>query len=412
MMMIVRLFDVKREKVIEWINKMLFEKMIKIEIRFFLSFLSFAARVVVSRRVFLRRLFNSLSQSWRDKRRVDIEMKTDLLWWKYFLSKWNEMKFLKRVETRREFVLWTDAFDEYNMKDYFVLRSESLMSSADNMQEKLSLHSSRNTFLHNSKKILLHNSKKTSSYNSRKTFLHNSKKTFLHNSRKTFLHNLRKTSLYNSRKTLLHNSRKTLLYNLKKTSLHNSRNILLNQSRNNSRSWKKSLLIFSSDSFFQLEDILFESSDDANSMTTSKNALESSWEEIIFDHAFFVRFFSRMRSLHINLKEMQAMLWALKTWIHTFAEEKVTLYCDNQVVVNDIRKLFIKDSTMKSLRVIITLLTLHDVLIETVWISSKKNVLANQLFRAKWNQIADNFSQLQTHIVRSSRSSFDIRIWI
>jgi ribonuclease HI len=145
-------------------------------------------------------------------------------------------------------------------------------------------------------------------------------------------------------------------------------------------------------------------------MTTSKNALESSLKKITLDHAFFVRFFSRMRSLHINLKEMQAMLWVLKTWIHTFAKKKVTLYSDNQVVVNDIKKLFIKDSTMKSLRVIITLLTLHDVLIKTVWISSKKNVLANQLFRAKWNQIANNFLQLQTHIVRSSRSSSDIQI--
>jgi hypothetical protein len=133
MTMIARLSNVKREKVIEWINKMLFEKMIKNELRFFLNFLSFAARVVVSRRVFLKRLFNFFSQSWRSKRRVDVEMKINLLWWKYFLSRWNEMKFLKRVETRREFVLWTNAFDEYDMRDYFVLHSESLMSSADNM---------------------------------------------------------------------------------------------------------------------------------------------------------------------------------------------------------------------------------------------------------------------------------------
>jgi hypothetical protein len=79
MTMITRLFNVKRKKVIEWINKMFFEKMIKNELRFLLNFLSFAAQVVVSRKIFLRRLFNSLSQSWRNKRRVDIEMKIDLL---------------------------------------------------------------------------------------------------------------------------------------------------------------------------------------------------------------------------------------------------------------------------------------------------------------------------------------------
>jgi hypothetical protein len=162
------------------------------------------------------------------------------------------------------------------------------------------------------------------------------------------------------------------------------RKLFLNHSSNNSRSWRKFSLIFSNESFFQFEDILFESSDDADSLTTREDILESSSEKIILDHAFFVRFFSRMRSMHINLKEMQAMLWALKTWIHIFVEKKVTLYCDNQAMINDIRKLFIKNSTMKSLRVIITLLTLHDVLIKTVWISSKKNVLADYLSRAKW----------------------------
>jgi hypothetical protein len=102
---IVRLFNVKREKIIKWINKMLFERMIKNELRFLLSFFLYAVRVVISRKVFLRRFFYFFSQSWRDKRRVDIEMKTDLLWWKYFVSRWNEMKFLKRVKTRRKFVL-------------------------------------------------------------------------------------------------------------------------------------------------------------------------------------------------------------------------------------------------------------------------------------------------------------------
>jgi hypothetical protein len=147
-------------------------------------------------------------------------------------------------------------------------------------------------------------------------------------------------------------------------------------------------------------------------LTTRENILESNSKKITLDHAFFVRFFSWMRLMHINLKEMQAMLWAFKTWIHIFVEKKVSLYCDNQVVINDIKKLFIKNSTIKSLRVIITFLTLHDVLIKTVWISSKKNVLANQLSRVKWKQIVDKYSHLQTHTIRSSRSNFDIQTWI
>jgi hypothetical protein len=182
------------------------------------------------------------------------------------------------------------------------------MSSADNMQRKLYLHNSKNTLLYNSRKITFHNSRKTFFHNSRKTLFHNSRKTSLYNSRKTYLHNSKKTSFYHSRKTSFYNSKKTSFNNSRKTSFHNSRNILLNQSRNNSRSWKKSFFIFSSDSFFQLENILFKSLNDADSMMSSKNTLESSSEKIIFNHVFFVRFFNRMRLLHINLKEMQAML--------------------------------------------------------------------------------------------------------
>jgi hypothetical protein len=163
------------------------------------------------------------------------------------------------------------------------------------------------------------------------------------------------------------------------------RKLFLNHSSNNSRSWRKSSLIFSNESFFQFEDILFELSDNADFLTTREDILESNLEKITLDHAFFVRFSSRMRSMHINFKEMQAMLWALKTWIHIVVKKKVILYYDNQAVINDIKKLFIRDSIMKSLWVIITFLTLHDVLMKTVWISFKKNVLADQLSRAKWD---------------------------
>jgi hypothetical protein len=203
--MIVRLSDNKREKTVEWINKILFERVIKNELRSLFNFLSFAARVVVSSRIFLRRLFNSFFQSWKNKRRVDIEMKTNLLWWKYFLSRWNEIKFLKNIETRREFALWTNAFDNYDIKDYFVLFFESLMSSADNMQkimlETMSQVTSRKTLLHNSRnssqlmrKIFLDHSR-NNSRSTRKLSLDQSKNNS-HSMRKLFLNQaMRKLSL-------------------------------------------------------------------------------------------------------------------------------------------------------------------------------------------------------------------------
>jgi hypothetical protein len=278
------------------------------------------------------------------------------------------------------------------------------MLSAENMQEMmsktLSRVTSRKTFLYNSRKTLLHNSRKTFLYNSRKILLNQSRNNS-HAMRKISLDQLRNNSR-STRKLSLdqsknnsHLMRKLFLDQVMRKLLLDQamrklfldqlmRKLFLNHSSNNSRSWRKSSLIFSNESFFQFEDILFESLNDANSLTTREDILESSSKKIIFDHAFFVRFSSRMQLMHINLKEMQAMLWALKTWIHIFMKKKVTLYCDNQAVINDIRKLFIRDSTMKSLWVIVTLLTLHDVLMKTVWISSKKNVLADQLSRAKW----------------------------
>jgi hypothetical protein len=260
-------------------------------------------------------------------------MKTDLLWWKYFLSKWNEIKFLKNVETRREFALWTNAFDNYDMRDYFVLLSKSSMLSADNMQEiileTLSRVTSKKTLLHNSRKILLNQSRNSS--HAMKKILLNQSRNISRSTRKLSL-NQSKNNSHSMRKLSLDQAMRKLLLDqtMRKLSLDQSmRKLSLKYSSNNSRSWRKSSLIFSNESFFQFEDILFESSDDADSLTTRENTLKSNSEKITFDHAFFVRFFSRMRLMHINLKEMQAMLWTLKTWIHIFVEKKVTLYCDN-----------------------------------------------------------------------------------
>jgi hypothetical protein len=213
------------------------------------------------------------------------------------------------------------------------------------MLETLSRVTSRKTSLHNSRKTFLHNSRKTSLHNSKKIFLNQSRNSS-HAMRKISLdqsrnnsRSTRKLSLdqsrnnsHSMRKLSLDQAMRKLLLDqaMRKLSLDQSmRKLLLNHSSNNSRSWRKSFLIFSNESFFQFEDILFESSDNADSLTTREDILESSSEKITLDHAFFVRFSSRMRLMHINLKKMQAMLWALKTWIHIFVEKKIILYYDN-----------------------------------------------------------------------------------
>lgn len=73
-----------------------------------LGFLSFAAKVVVPGRAFLRRLFTAL-QEFKRIYHIDAEMRADLNWWASFLPKWNGIQVIRHLETRNIIQLWTDA---------------------------------------------------------------------------------------------------------------------------------------------------------------------------------------------------------------------------------------------------------------------------------------------------------------
>ena len=79
---------------------------------------------------------------------------------------------------------------------------------------------------------------------------------------------------------------------------------------------------------------------------------------------------SRDMKKHINVKEMMAVLHALRKWLPILKDPNLS-YGDNQAVVNGLRNGSIRGPAMKPLRDIAMLLALHDIVIESYWISSR-----------------------------------------
>ncbi len=128
--MMTRLSSDKHQKTIQLINSTLTKSSLSYEkLQMLLNFLSFAAKIVISERVFLRWLFNDLIIIKSRKQRINYSMQQDLLWWKMFLSKWNDVHLLRKREFRHSLYLWINASDLHDMRDYCLLHS-SLSSAA------------------------------------------------------------------------------------------------------------------------------------------------------------------------------------------------------------------------------------------------------------------------------------------
>lgn len=94
------------------------------------GFLSFAAKVVVPGRAFLRRLFDAIRRPVAIIR-ITSDMKADLLWWKDFLKDWNGLKLLRLVVDRQEAHIWTDASGSLGMGGYRLDHPSQLSSVTD-----------------------------------------------------------------------------------------------------------------------------------------------------------------------------------------------------------------------------------------------------------------------------------------
>lgn len=125
-----RLPESKLQRARTWVKQTLQNKQIsRDELRSLLGFLSFAAKVVVPGRTFLRRLFNALSK-YQKVYHLSADMRADLAWWDKFLPQWNGIKMLQRIETRRRIDLWTDASGLFGMGGYYLNENELVPPTA------------------------------------------------------------------------------------------------------------------------------------------------------------------------------------------------------------------------------------------------------------------------------------------
>ena len=74
---------------------------------------------------------------------------------------------------------------------------------------------------------------------------------------------------------------------------------------------------------------------------------------------------------------MFAILHTFILWHEQWTMNRVCIVYDNQVVVNDLNKRFIKESTFHSLQTILLIITIFDIDIIIFWIPSKENIMTN-----------------------------------
>ena len=113
------------------------------------------------------------------------------------------------------------------------------------------------------------------------------------------------------------------------------------------------------------------------------------------NEVFSSRFPTRMVSKHINVKEMTAVLIALRKWLHVLRGAHVLLHCDNYAVVGGLTKRSFNGAAMAPLREICMLLATNDISLSVKGIPTKSNALADMLSRGQYRKVADLYPQLR-----------------
>ena len=83
------------------------------------GFLSFAAKVVIPGRAFLRRLYSAIDKSAYYIHITPL-MRADLDWWQAFLKEWNGIHLLRIDASRQECWMWTDASGLHGLGGYLL----------------------------------------------------------------------------------------------------------------------------------------------------------------------------------------------------------------------------------------------------------------------------------------------------
>lgn len=123
---------------------------------------------------------------------------------------------------------------------------------------------------------------------------------------------------------------------------------------------------------------------------------------IPLQQAFSERFTTRLRHKHINVKEMTAILHALQKWVSLCRGSHLILHCDNFAVAKGVKKTSIRGSAMHPLRAIAMLAALNDIAIESRWISTKENNVADLLSRGMIQKLANQYPNFQAMTVNEN----------
>lgn len=122
----------------EWVAQVLDKQTItRQDLKSLLGFLSFACKVVVPGRAFLRRLFTALAQK-KQYYAIDRDMRADLQYWHEFLPKWNGIRLLELHSSRPKIQMWTDASGNWGMDGYFLEDGQSITSVPQAFSQRFS----------------------------------------------------------------------------------------------------------------------------------------------------------------------------------------------------------------------------------------------------------------------------------
>ena len=101
-----------------------------------IDFLSFAAKIVIPGRAFLRRLFDALRRP-STYIRITPDIKADLRWWHTYLEDWDGLKLIRHIDSRPAWHIWTDASGKYSIGGYILGHPDLLHSVQDVFSERI-----------------------------------------------------------------------------------------------------------------------------------------------------------------------------------------------------------------------------------------------------------------------------------
>lgn len=127
---------------------------------------------------------------------------------------------------------------------------------------------------------------------------------------------------------------------------------------------------------------------------------------------FSTRIARKYRPLHINWKEMYAILYAFAAWGEQWKGNSVVVLCDNEAVVSGINKRTIRGKAIEPLQDIFLFAASYDIAVRAVWIPSKDNAIADALSRFDIKrltnlvgvQVASSLCRRQPSIIKSKLS--------